>query len=307
MFRKTVQFHEDAPKEELEDAMLQGKALEREALGQLAPCLQNNPELQKLRAKTFLFGGGKGGVGKSLAAVNQGLVLANAGQNALILDFDPAPKVLEALNGRRATTQNVEEFQIGRGRLAIFSVFQTFGAKEFLRKDLELVNNTNNRLYKLLNNLFGAGQNSLRYFNSFDTVLIDIGAGNALLQTSPNFIFNKTIVVTTLEPPARLDAYMYMRTIAAQNTRQPQNFYLTFNCILPEAREKDVLQITNNIAVLWKTKINPFRPGTAVYYSGYIPYSRELAAMPYLSKPRPILPWFAGMSRRMQEIIAAGP
>ncbi|MDR1998056.1 MAG: P-loop NTPase [Candidatus Margulisbacteria bacterium] len=267
--------------------MQEGRLCEEAARELLAPVL-DTPELLRIKPKVFIVGGGKGGVGKSLVTAYLALEAAELDRSVLLLDFDLSrPKLQQQLTGQCGSRGEIYDFVRNGKKHRIYTMLG--GTSE----EQAIVNNKNNKLYEFVREFFRPGSKSLQMLDSYELILIDVGAGITMAQTVLNMLFNQALIVTTPEPTAFLDAYRYLGTLAAQNTRNPPEFYFVFN----DLGDGNPALLKNNLNVLLARNILPHRPKIQLQYAASIPTNKRLAVMPYLKSPRPAVTDLTDLAR----------
>ncbi|MDR1998057.1 MAG: P-loop NTPase [Candidatus Margulisbacteria bacterium] len=269
--------------QKVSNIMHQKRLDEADATRLLHPLLpiHSGSTLARLRAKTILLAGGKGGIGKSLLTARLGLHLAGLGLRVALLDWDLGmPKLQQQLTGQRAEQQNIYHWEhSGQEHL----LFTALGSRQNA-ETRAIIDNTGNMTYEFVKELFRKDSDSLRLFNSYDVLLIDIGAGNRIPQTILNYLFNKTFIITT--PTSVPSSHAYLLTLIQQNTSAQQYYFVCNN--LPEEIENDpdFKTLLSAVDYSWK-KFYLYRPGSKLITELSVPEKSALAAYPYLQHPLP--------------------
>ena len=163
----------------------------------------------KLAAPFVLVSGGKGGVGKTMLAVNLAVQLASEGRRVLLADLDlaladahvfvrlqPGATIADALSGRRAAADCVVRAEGGFDLLAAES-----GELQWARDDEQ-------RCTRVLETL---AELSPRY----DIVLGDTSSGIGRDVLGFAAAADRVLIVTTPDPAALTDAYGLIKAIDA--------------------------------------------------------------------------------------------
>jgi len=182
--------------------------------------------------RTLAVTSGKGGVGKTNVTANLALALAQRKQRVLILDADlglanvdimmgllPKYNLMHVLRGDLSLEEIIVAGPLGVSVIASGSGIQ------------ELANLDDARRGRLLLSLA-----SLK--RSYDYLLIDTSAG--LGKNVLGFVLaaDETLVVTTPEPPAMLDAYSMIKVIIQENPQAQVR--LVVNMVRDEAEGREV-------------------------------------------------------------------
>ncbi len=163
----------------------------------------------RLAAPFVLVSSGKGGVGKTMLAVNLAVQLASSGKRVLLADLDlgladahifvrmhPEASIADALSGRRAIQDCVERAPGGFDLLAAES-----GEAQWVRDDDERCP----RVLALLAELS----------SNYDIVIGDAGAGIGQDVLRLSAAADRVLIVTTPDPAALADAYGLIKAIDA--------------------------------------------------------------------------------------------
>ena len=178
---------------------------------------QNLRELVKKsqEVRVFSVASGKGGVGKTSVAVNLAIALSRLGVRVLVVDADFGLANVDVMLG--ATSKfDISYFLRGEKTLQEIIQLGTEGVRFISGGSgvYDLLNISESQLAEVLTKI-------VRLDAPIDFVLIDTGAGindniiNMVLASS------ETIVVTTPEPTAILDAYALVKTIIRRDSSHP--------------------------------------------------------------------------------------
>ncbi|MBN1899291.1 MAG: MinD/ParA family protein [Spirochaetes bacterium] len=170
-------------------------------------------EKQQNSTRVITIASGKGGVGKSILAVNLGLRLAETGKKVTILDADFGLANINVILGilPKFTLYHVFKGEKNLGDILI-EVDDNFNIIAGAAGFFQLANLETSKREKLLEQMQTLDHN--------DYLIIDAGAGISenvinLMQSS-----DESIIVTTPEPTAITDAYGIIKTVSSLNKDQ---------------------------------------------------------------------------------------
>jgi len=158
------------------------------------------------KKEIWTFGGGKGGVGKSLICANVGIVLSQKGFKVLLVDADFGAANLHTYVGANFSEKSLGDFLLDKtenvnqviSETKISNLFLISGGEDYLR----VSNPSPTQLKKLLHSM-----HELEY----DYILIDLGAGTTA-QTIDIFTqAKKPILVCVPEPAAVENTYRFIK------------------------------------------------------------------------------------------------
>jgi flagellar biosynthesis protein FlhG len=163
------------------------------------------------KLKVITVASGKGGVGKSTVSVNLSIALSQIGQNVLVVDADFGLANVDIMLGV-PSRYNLSHFLGGEKELAEI-VQMGVGGVRFVSGGSgldELLKMDEDQLSRLMAGLTRLGVD-------MDYIICDAGAGinDKLLQLI--LASTETIIVTTPEPTAILDAYALIKTIVKRD------------------------------------------------------------------------------------------
>ncbi|MBN2442378.1 MAG: P-loop NTPase [Spirochaetales bacterium] len=149
---------------------------------------------------------GKGGVGKSLVAVNIGLALGEAGKKVVLVDLDLGASNLHMFMGIRSIKTGIGHFLNNKDMNFEDIILDTeFEGVRFIPGDAEIPG---------IANLKGTQKrNLIKHLLSLDAdyLIIDLGAGTSNNVLDFFLISGRGIVVTTPTLTAVLNAYLFLK------------------------------------------------------------------------------------------------
>lgn len=165
---------------------------------------------------------GKGGVGKSCISVNLAIIMSRLGKRVLILDADFGLANIDVMLG---ITTRLDLRYFLRGEKTIHEIIQKCDHEgvSFISGGSgvsELINMSDEQLDNLLSTILTVASGTAQG-EPIDVIIMDAGAGvsNTIMQTL--LASSETIVVTTPEPTAFLDAYALVKTIVKHDATHP--------------------------------------------------------------------------------------
>ena len=154
------------------------------------------------------IGGGKGGVGKSMVSANLAVQYATAGMRVVLVDLDFGAANVHTIFGMRQPPQGLGEYFLTPGAKLRDFVLPTkienlsiIPGSGFVP---ELANLQHSRKVRLIR--------QLRTLDA-DLVLLDLGAGSAHNVVDFFAMTSASVVVTTPEPTAIVNAYEFLKNV----------------------------------------------------------------------------------------------
>ena len=152
-------------------------------------------------------GGGKGGIGKSVATANIGCALARAGREVILVDADLGGANLHTYFGVKYPATGLDDFLKGRikdlGDTAVATELPNLklvcGAGEFLG----IANPAHTQKLKLIKGIKNL---------SAEFIIVDLGAGSSYNVLDFFALSNEGIVVIVPEPAAIQNAYIFLKS-----------------------------------------------------------------------------------------------
>ncbi len=175
-----------------------------------AESLRRQMIVQKKKTKIVTITSGKGGVGKSSLALNLGIGLNRRGNRAMIIDTDFGFSNIDVMLGVRTQYDLMDVID---NRKEISDIIETgLEGVQFISGGsgvYELTKLDSNRLMHMVSSLF-------ELESACDTIIFDTGAGfsdNSLRLINAS---HETVLVTTAEPTAVVDAYALLKMVHEQ-------------------------------------------------------------------------------------------
>ena len=211
--------------------------------------------------KAFAITSGKGGVGKTVAAVNLAIAFRRMGKKVLILDADlglanidiffdltSAHNIAEVIEGKKSLSDVIA---IGAEGVAVIPA--SSGTRE-------LVHLTEGQKLNLLTEFHALN-------DRFDILLLDTGAGISSNTVYFNLAAQQRIVVATPEPTSIADAYALIKIMFHEHGIK--NFILVMNMVRDKKEAKAVYQslsaaVTHSMSMVF------------IDYAGCIPWDSTI-------------------------------
>ena len=159
--------------------------------------------------RVISVGGGKGGVGKSVVALNLAVELARSGRKTVLVDLDLGAANLHTLLGLSTSPGGIGSFLYRtQGRcLADFAMETGVRNLRFISGDGLIPGIANLEHVRKLKILYG-----LRSLNA-DCAVLDLGAGTHFNVVDFFSITRSGVVVTLPEPTAVMNAYEFLKNV----------------------------------------------------------------------------------------------
>ena len=150
---------------------------------------------------------GKGGVGKSLMAVNLSIALSQAGQRVVLTDLDLGASNAHTILGLRAIGQGIGHF-LANSKIKIHDVIMNTNYEnlQFIPGEAEIPGLANLQ-YSQKKRLMKA----LLTLEDVDYLILDLGAGSSLNTLDFFLASDEGIIVTTPSLTSTLNAYLFLK------------------------------------------------------------------------------------------------
>ena len=237
-------------------------------------------------ARMITLASGKGGVGKSSIAVNLAIALSQLGSRVLVVDADFGLANIDIMLGAQ-TKYNLTHFLRGDKTLEEI-VHIGYDGVRFVSGgsgSLELLQINTVQLDRI--------KRALQTLDmSIDYILLDAGAGIHETLLSLIGVSSETLVITTPEPTAILDAYALVKAITthdaqhpirvimnqAENKREADRVYAGFAELLQKNLDREVSLLGHIVSDTEVTR--SIKAQTPVMIaSANAPYSRDIRAL----------------------------
>lgn len=160
------------------------------------------------------FGGGKGGIGKSLVAANVGIALAQAGNSVLLVDADLGGANLHTCLGVSQPSATLSDFVLRGVPLAKLAVPTGIERLSLVSGALDALDAANPRAQvrnKLLEEL---------QVQDVDYLLLDLGAGTGVHTLDFFLLANHGVLVVLPEPTSVENAYRFLKASLFRRLQQ---------------------------------------------------------------------------------------
>ncbi len=192
------------------------------------------------KQRVIAVASGKGGVGKTNLSINLAIALSRLNQNVLVLDADLG---LANVNIILGSTPEFNLLHVVRGVKTLPQIIMNtpFGIKYIAGASgfSELANMSEQGLTRLIT--------GLEYLNNTDIIIVDTSAG--ISDSVLYFILaaDESLIITTPEPTAMLDAYGMIKTITSE--KKNADIKLIVNRV---SKKSDVNKVGNRIVSISK-------------------------------------------------------
>ncbi len=176
-----------------------------------------NEDLDKGSPRIWAIGGGKGGVGKSVLAVNLGVVLAKRRQRVVVVDADLGGANLHTLFGMPDPELTLSDYIDRRVTSLDDIVLATSIPGLFLVSGAHA-------LFEMANPKHGQKQRILSHIQNLeaDHVILDLGAGTGINVLDFFLVSHRGILVVVPEPTSVENAYHFINAAFARKLKQTE-------------------------------------------------------------------------------------
>ena len=175
---------------------------------------------KKNEVRVISIASGKGGVGKSIISVNLAIALSRHGVRVLVVDADFGLANVDIMLG---VTSKYDVSYVLRGEKTLSEIVQLgHESIRFISGGSgvnTLINMGEAELTKLASGI-------MKLDTPIDMIILDTGAGIGENVMQMILASSETIVVTTTEPTAILDAYALVKTIVKRDATHPLHVIL---------------------------------------------------------------------------------
>ena len=174
-----------------------------------------NEDLDKDGPRIWAIGGGKGGVGKSVLAVNLGVVLAKQRQRVVVVDADLGGANLHTLFGMPDPELSLSDY-IDRRVSSLDEIVLGTSIP-----GLHLVSGAH-ALFEMANPKHGQKLRILRHIKELDAdhVILDLGAGTGINVLDFFLVSHRGILVVVPEPTSVENSYHFISAAFARKLKQ---------------------------------------------------------------------------------------
>ena len=200
-------------------------------------------------ATIISVGSGKGGVGKSVIAVNLSMLLAKRGHRVVLADLDVGGADAHILFGMLNPPLTLTDF-IERRVERLEDVLQPVSAHPFL----QLIPGTGDTL-ATANLPYAKKKRLIRHFGQLqaDIIVVDIGAGTSFHALDFFLMADHYLTVATPDPTSVLDLYRFIKLAA---TRRVLSAFLSRDAVSEALSDRDFSSIEEVIQAVEATDPN---------------------------------------------------
>ncbi len=225
----------------------------------------------KKTAKIIAVASGKGGVGKSNFTVNVAIELSRLGNRVMILDADLGlanVDIIFGINPKYNLSHVIKEEKdikdiITETEYGVKVIASGSGVKE-------LVNLSNQQRQQFIEKL-------IEIENMVDILLIDTGAGISKNTLSFMYASDYSIIITTPEPTALMDAYGLIKVVTLSKQNVPMKLIVNMVNSKEEAKE-----ISSRVVLLSRRFLNTFVEPYGLIYRDKNVLNSVMAQKPFL-------------------------
>ena len=155
---------------------------------------------------------GKGGVGKTLVAVNLGIQMASKGKNTVIVDLDVGGSNLHTFMGMKSTRHGVGDFLVSHRRKAHTETFNDYRVQTRY-ENLQIVQG-DQMIPDVANISPSQKKRLLEQIRTLDNevIILDLGAGSHTSVVDFFLLSNQGIVVCIPNYPSILNSFSLLKT-----------------------------------------------------------------------------------------------
>lgn len=208
---------------------------------------------KKEKTRIITIASGKGGVGKSILAVNMGILLARSGKSVTVMDAD----------------LGLANINVIVGVLPRYNLYHVFNGEKKLEDIIQNVDDNFNIIagasgFRQLADLKDIDRKrfiqGLEGLNHNDYLLIDVGAGISNNVLAMINAADETFIVTTPEPTSVTDAYGIIKVMTSTGDNKKINLIINRVKSFQEAKT-----VSSRIISISEQFLN-----IKIYYSGFV-------------------------------------
>jgi flagellar biosynthesis protein FlhG len=226
-------------------------------------------ERRRKQSKIFAFGGGKGGVGKTILTAGFGLALARSGKRVILVDADLGGSNLHLAMGVEIPAKTLHDFMRRRVRSLGELLCETpIPSLQFVSGAPGIAGMADRKSWEK--------QKLIRHIRKLDAdfVLVDIGAGMSFNEIDLFLAADTGIVVANPEPPSIQEAYNFVKVCLFRKLirlfRKEPEVVAVLKCRLDPSHQRDtrlvadileeIRTIDSEAATRMEEEIVGFRP-----------------------------------------------